>query len=818
MPKLYLTNALRHLRHSRLFTTLNILGLAIGISACAVIYRIVAFEFGFDTTIPDKAHTYRVVTGFKFDEKTSWNGGVAAPLYQELRKQPIGIRSVVPVFGRSVKMVQVNTNDGKPLTVDEQNGIVATDSAYFAMVPYQWIAGDAHTALRSPKQLVLTESRAKQYFPHQTPREVINKTITYFSWQDTVTYTVSGVVADPGARTEFTGKEFCLLPDKAYPLAEWTNTNGNDRLYLQLSPQAAPAHVLTAIETIMSEKARQFAQTQKNTFKYKKWFALMPLADSHFSTYIHEYEMHKADKKILYGLLGVAAFLLLLASINYINMSVASIPLRAREIGVRKTLGSSRRALIGQFLTETFVTTVAACAVAFFLAWAEFALLKDVIPAGLHPYGDVLLTIGFMLTLALVTSLLSGLYPGWLITKVKTIEVFRRAFVLQGGRGRLGFQRALIVFQFVIAIVFITGALVVGRQLHYVVSSDLGFDKEAVILASVPWKYNDNPLYKDKQFALFAELKALPGVRDVALGEPPLSKGYNSGLFEYYPPGKPMLSRLVYRKRVDTGYLRLYGFRLLAGRNLLSSDTTNELVINETAVKAFGFASPADALGKRVGQSQEPQIPIVGVISDFHSQNYYTTIDPLALMSRKSSLLTFNIKLSDRKTADWSRTLQAIEKKWYAFYPPQSFSYEFYDDTLAEIYKDDKNLGVLINLTTAISILISCFGLFGLAVLTAFQRTREIGIRKVLGASAAGIVGLLSKQYLQLVVIAFVIATPIAWWGANKWLQNFAYTIELRWWFFVLSGVAGMVVAFLTVGFHALKAATANPVKSLRTD
>lgn len=818
MRKKYLTNALRHLRHSRLFTALNILGLAIGISACSVIYRIVTYEFSFDKSIPDRQNTYRVVTGFIWDEKTSWSGGASEPLYQELRKKGVGLRSVVPVFGQWVLSVQVNTNDGKPITVDDQQDIAATDSSFFAMVPYRWLVGDGRTALQSPKRVVLTESRAKQYFPNQTPREILNKTITYYGWGDTSTYAISGVVADLKGPTEFTAKEFWSLPSTEYPLAEWTNTNGTDKLYVQLEPQTASSHVLATIEKMVKEKEMQFAQNRKSDYKFKRWFEVMPLADSHFSTYIPEGQTHKADKKILYGLLGVAAFLLLLACINYINMGVASIPQRAKEIGVRKTLGSSRSELIGQFLMETFVTATVACVVAYFLGWGEFALLKNIVPEGLNPHGDVLVTIGFMLALSLVTTLLSGLYPGWLITKVKTIEVFRHAFVLKGGGGRLGFQKALIVFQFVIAIVFITGALIVGRQLHYVVDSDMGFNKDAVVLVDVPWKYYNSPQYKDKPSALLAELRTLPGVRDVALGDAPLQNNYSGGMYSYYHEGKPPVTREMFRKRADTGYLRLYGFHLLAGRNLSYSDTTNEFVINEAAVKAFGFASPQDALGKRIGQGKDQRLPIVGVISDFHSQNFYTTIDPLALASNKQSLLTFNIKLSDQHTADWSRTLKAIEKKWYAFYPPESFSYKFYDDTIAELYKNDKNLAVLINLTTAISIVISCLGLFGLAVLTAFQRTKEIGIRKVLGASAAGIVGLLSRQYLQMVVIAFVIATPIAWWGANKWLQNFAYKIPLHWWFFALAGLAGVAVAFLTVASHALKAATTNPVKSLRTD
>jgi putative ABC transport system permease protein len=818
MNKRYLTNALRHLWHSRLFTSLNILGLAISISACWVIYRIVDFEFSYDKDLAGKQHIYRVVSGFVFDEKESYNGGVSAPIYQALRKEAVGIERVVPVMGKYINAVKVNTNDGKPVIVEDQKAIAAVDSAYFSMVPYHWLAGSPGSALLSPDQVVLSETRAKQYFPNKEPREVLNSTITYYSYADTVTRTVVGVVEDLKGPTEFTTKEFCSLPSKEYALNAWTNTNGSDKLYLQLQDNAVPAKVLATIQSLVSRKSKEFQQTKKQQFKFKRWFQLLPLSESHFSTYINEGDVHKANKKVMYGLLAVAAFLLALACINYINMGIASIPQRSKEIGVRKTLGGSRSSLVGQFLFETFITTIAACLVASLLGWAEMRLLRDMLPPGMEPFGGLLRVLGFMLLLALVVTILSGLYPGWLITKVKAIHVFRRTFMLKSSGGRVNLQKALIVFQFAIAIIFITGSLIMGKQLRFAVDSDMGFDKDAVVLAGVPWKYSGNPLYKDKQYSLLAELKRIPGIEDIALGDEPMSSGYSSGQYNYYREGKEAVSRQVFRKQVDTAYLRLYGFHLLAGRNIHASDTADELVINETAVRAFGLGSPAEAIGKWIGQSAERKLPIVGVVNDFHTQSFYNTIDPLAFMTNRNNLETFNIKLERNNVAGWQNTMKAVEKKWYEFYPPESFSYKFYDETIANMYKTERNLSLLINLTTAISIFISCLGLFGLAVLTAHQRTKEIGIRKVLGASVGGIIGLLSKDYLRLIAVAIVISTPIAWWASNKWLQVFAYKIQLHWWLFVLSGLSAMAIAFLTVGFQALKAASTNPVKSLRTE
>jgi ABC-type antimicrobial peptide transport system permease subunit len=296
-----------------------------------------------------------------------------------------------------------------------------------------------------------------------------------------------------------------------------------------------------------------------------------------------------------------------------------------------------------------------------------------------------------------------------------------------------------------------------------------------------------------------------------------MSDGYSSSRYEYAEEGKPPIERQVFKKWIDTGYLNLYNIPLLAGRNIRASDTTNEFVINETAMQQFGFKTPNEALGKFIGQS-DGKFPIVGVVKDFHLQNFYSAIDPMAFQSEKDNMSTFNIKLESKDPDQWQATLKAVEKKWYEFYPAETFSYKFYDETIEEMYKTERHLATLIDLATSIAIFISCLGLFGLAVLTAFQRTKEIGIRKVLGSSVFGIVQLLSKEYLQLIIVAILIASPIAWWAMNKWLQDFAFRIPIRWWLFASAGMITLVIALLTVSFHALKAARANPVKSLRTE
>lgn len=358
MLKKYFSTTLRYLWRHRLFTALNIAGLAVSISASWIIFRIVDYEFSYDRDLANKEKIYRVVTGFVFDEKESYNGGVSAPIYQGVRQQTTGLDYVVPVLGKWITAVEVNTANGKPLIVDDPSGVVATDSTYFTMVPYHWILGNKSTAFKAPENVVLTEERAKKYFPGKKPEEIFHQRLTYYSGRDTIQRTITGIVADLNTPTEFTAQEFCSLPTKAYELSAWTNTNGSDKLYLQLKQGAEPAKVLSQIQGIADQKSKEL--DQKNVkhinFKYKRWFQLLPLKDSHFSTFINEYQVRKASKPVLYGLVGIGVFLLLLACINYINMSVAAMPQRAKEIGVRKTLGSSQGQLIAHFLPWTIWT------------------------------------------------------------------------------------------------------------------------------------------------------------------------------------------------------------------------------------------------------------------------------------------------------------------------------------------------------------------------------------------------------------------------------------------------------------------------------
>lgn len=800
----------RYLWRRRLFTLLNVLGLAVSISACWVIYRIVSYEYSFDDRLPQKEQTFRLVTGLAYDGKESYNGGASAPLYQGIREQVPGLKRVVPVFKQWIDAV--NIPGQKPLDMAEFKGIVATDSSYFAMIPYIWLAGNPATAFNAPENVVLTESRAKSYFGALQPEALIGRALVYNGKDQK---TITGIVKDLDYPTEFTAKEFFVLPPKQYELSAWTNTNGSDLLYLQLINQADSARVLAQISNLAKQKWDENAIDKNLPNVAKRWFLLLPLEDSHFSTFIKEWETRKASKPVMRGLIGLGTLLIVLACINYINLSTALIPQRSREIGMRKVLGGNSSSLIKNILAETFVVVVLAVACSFIFTKLAYSFLGDIIPDGMHEYTGGWRILYFLVALLAGVTLFSGSYPAWLISKVKPISLIQGPGTLHLNNGsRIGLRKVLIVFQFVVAQVFIVGALIMGSQLNYTLKKDMGFDKDAVVLMNIPRKLQRDPAYRDKHFVLTEELKKESGIQAVSLGREPMSTSYSSSLFE----NKETQTKLqLFKKWVDTAYIHFYNMQLVAGRNIRPSDTTNEYLINETAMRALGFSSPQDAIGKLIGQTSMGQYPVVGVVKDFHTRDFHSSIDPVVIMADKQNVGTINIKLNSNDPEKWQQTLKMIEQKWNAVFPAGSFAYKFYDETLDAMYKQERNQSRLISLATVIAIIISCLGLFGLAVLIAFQRTKEIGIRKVLGATVTGIAQMLMSDFVKLIIIALVLASPIAWWGMNRWLEDFVYRVKIEWWMFLLSGAAVVIVAMLTISFQAIRAALANPVKSLRT-
>lgn len=804
----YLKLTIRHLWRNRVFTFLNVAGLAIGLSAAWIMYQYVSFEFSYDTGHPQEDRVFRVVSRFLHDGAESGNPGVPQPL-AETAHTLAGVELAVPVFSKWVKSVQPGLPGANGKKVEEVENVIQTSDHYFKLVRYDWLAGNPEGALARPDQVVLTSSRAAEYFPGVAPAQLVGQTLTY---DDTLVVQISGVVADLDYPSSFIGQEFRSLPKEKAEEAWWTSTNSSHQLYVQLAKNTNPETFLEQLNRLSTEKSGDLM----SKWGMKRWHLLQTLKDIHFAT---DYGGHirTANKKVLYVLMGVAGFLLLLACINYVNLSTAQIPQRSREIGIRKTLGSSRRLMLVHFLGETTVVSIIATLVAAGLTSAFFSGFSDLLPEDVIKFVEVGPTALFLVGLVAAVSLLAGIYPGWLITRAQPIRTLRGQ-VDSGGSKRATLRKGLIVFQFAIAQLFIASAIIVGQQLNFMMHKDLGFNRDAVVLIDIPWELMEQPAYKDKQFVLREEIEKLPGVAKVALGQPLFDNSFSSNTHIYHNEKGEEVRRNVYRKYADPELLSLYELPLLAGRNLLASDTVREYVLNETAIKAFGFASPQAAIGQMLQENAGSAYPIAGVVADFHAASFAEEIGPLAFMSQRDQLSTLNVKLASGNPADWKLVFHDLEGAWKQFYPSKPFKYEFYDDKLKFAYESDTNMARIINLATGVALLISCLGLFGLAAFMAQRRTKEIGIRKVLGASLGSLINLLSKEFLLLVLLAFAIAAPVVNYFLDKWLNLFVYHIEIRWWMFALAGGSAVLIAFLTVSFQSVRAALANPVKSLRNE
>jgi putative ABC transport system permease protein len=804
----FFKSTLRFFWRQRLFTLLNVMGLAIGISASWVIYRIVDYEFSFDKDHPESEQIYQLINRSERPDGTKGGfAGITKGVLPLLLEGVSGLEAAVPMYYRYSETVKVQGKE--PRVIENPSRQVGTLPAYFDMVPYTWLAGNPQTALTAPDQVVLTESRAQQYFPGLPAGEVVGKTLIY---NDTSSFSVSGVVADLEFLSSFDVQEIFLISNEDNASDTWSFMNSNDLLYVKLSS----GNAANAVLKIINDENSKRNQKDFEEYNYKNWYELMPLSEKHFAVEFGQ-NTRTANKKVLFGLIGVAGFLLALACINYINLTTAQLPFRAKEIGIRKTLGGAPKGIIYRFLGETFLISLFALLLSFLFSFIAVRVLKDYMPEGLEQHVHYIKMIVFGIGLIIFVTLVAGIYPAYLITRVRTAQVLKGQTERLAGSGRNTLRKSLIVFQFVIAQVFIVSAVIIGEQLRYALNKDMGFNHEAVFTINIPWKIQKNEKLRDRKFALKQELKNQTNIAAVSLGSLPMNDDMMATVLSYQSDtGK--VQNQVTLKNVDADYIGLYEIPLIAGKNMQPSDTTREYVINEVARKAFGFATPEDAIGKQLISWGEKSLPITGVVRDFHQMTVHSKIEASAFISERSDLNSVNIKLSPLQADQWSKTIAGIERSWKKFYPSVPFEYHFYDETLARLYTQDQNTSRLIGLATGVTIFISCLGLFGLATLTAFQRTKEVGIRKVLGATVTGIVRLLSADFIKLVLIAVLIASPIAWWAMNKWLEDFAYRVEVQWWMFAAAGIIAVLIALFTVSFQAVKAAVANPVDSLRDE
>ena len=662
---------------------------------------------------------------------------------------------------------------------------------------------------------MLTQSNAATYFPGLKTAQIIGKEILI---DDTIRMTVSGIVKDLQQHSDFTFKTFVAYNTlsakslKPESWDEWGNTTGNQQLFVKLSAGTNQ----TIIEKQITQLLNKYQKKDEND-KSKQWFTLQPLADIHFNAEYGTYTLPAANKPTLYSLLAIALFLLLLGCINFINLTTAHAAQRAKEIGIRKTIGSSKKQLIIQFLSETFLLTLTATILSVILTPIILKAFSGFIPEGLHlSFIEQPGIILFLFALTIVVTLLSGFYPSIVLSSYKPVLVLKNQAYANTGKTRTAWLRkSLTISQFVIAQVFIMATILVSKQINYSLNKNMGFKKDAIVYVTT--NYYDT--VQNHKYVLIDKLKAIPEIQAISLCTNPPSSGSTwSGTIKY-KDGKKEIETDVQQKYGDSNYIKLYHIKLLAGKNIETSDTLKSVLINETYAHILGFQQPQQAVGKLL-LWDDKNIRIEGVIADFNQRSLHEPIKPLIIGSRSLIERTISIALQPQNESGttWKSAITKIEKAWKEIYPEDDFEYHFFDEDIAKYYTAEQHISSLLLWATGLAVFISCLGLLGLVIYTTTQRTKEIGVRKILGASISQIIGIISKDFIVLVVFAFVIATPLAWLGMNKWLQNFAYRTNINWWIFLLSGLSMTMIALITLSFQTIKAAMANPVKSLRTE
>lgn len=817
MLQTYVKIAWRNLMKNKVFSFINVLGLSIGLTCCMLITLYIVHETSYDTYHKNVNSIYQLGTVFIDQGVENRGANTAAPLGRMLQQEYPEVTAstrILNLFRDDKTLFQVRENNGKLNSIYETKGFLA-DSNFFQVLSYNFKEGDPRTALLEPNSVVIDEDIAQKLFGRES---AINKIVRISSSTNGDTsFRITGVLANSSGPTHLDARFF--LSFRGGNMDGFANDNpslaNNNMFYTYLLlKKDVDAEMLA--QKFPGFVQRHLGEQLKQMGKKRNYF-LTPVTDIYLSG-VSSNGIVTGSKTSLFILGSIALLTLLIACINFMNLSTANSAKRAAEVGVRKVLGAQKSSLLRQFLGESLVMAIIALV---FAALFTFLLL----PVFEHVAGKMLIIstqqkitlAALFILLAVITGLLAGSYPAFYLSSFRPIKVLKGKF--SNSLAAISLRKGLVVFQFIISIVLIVASVVIANQMNFLRQKDLGFQKDQQII--IPLRTSTaknsvqafkNEVANNTSISSIGTSMAYPGI-------------FNPQDWLMYRQNQTMdNSKKIYINLVDNNFLQTLGVRPVAGRlfsSAFTADTLTSFVINEKAVKEFGFTSSQDAVGKWLAfdwDGQQQRFTIVGVVKDFHFKDLHEAIEPFAFRFYNDADAGFNYMIAHSGGGHIKQSLATLEAAWKKLNPNEPFEYSFLDQDFQKNYEADSRRASLINYFTIIAIIISCLGLFGLATFTAEQRTKEIGIRKVLGASVYGVVALLSKDFLRLVIIAVVIASPLAWFVMNKWLQNFAYQTSIGWQVFALTTFIAVFISFATISFQAVKAALANPVKSLRTE
>ncbi len=810
----HLRLAFRRLGRQKLTTSLHIAGLTLGMGVCLLIGLFLRHELSFDKYHAKAERTYRVNQIWSDFGKKEPYYSTPFPLAEYLRTDFPEFEHITRVHHPPpAPIIEIN-----PHKRFKQEFVMFTDPEFLEVFDVEVLSGNGHEALRQPYQALLTQSTAEKFFGREDP---LGKT---FKYNTDYTVTVAGVIRDLPGNTHLPAQVLLSLStDEKYIQTSNTQlgfvTGGST--FVVLPEGLDPKSLASRLKAIYDRTVNKESGAGSG---FRADLELQPLSDIHLNT---QYGDGGAWVKAVnpawlwfFGCVGLVV--LALACINFVNLSTAQALTRAKEVGVRKSVGAGRWQLIGQFMGEAWLLALGSGVLAVMVAQYALPSINNLLDKKIiFELADSLGLIGALLTGVFFTGLLAGLYPAWIISRFQPASTLKTGVTIAGDKGSAGLRKVLVVAQFTISVGLLIALILIGKQMNYLRSKNLGFEKDNTVIVQAP--------ENKKLPVLAAGLAAIPQVKGVAFStSPPSGEGHwgtRMSLKGRDDPDRQPVNTIY----ADEQYCRLYGLELVAGRFYEPADTHAvseslpedqrfpKCVVNEKLVRTLGFESPEASLGKRfwigmMGWNAE----ITGVIKDFNTNSLHEEVNPLLITQYNNFYDRVSIRIEGG--SDMPATLRAIETAWEKSFPQGVFEFKFLDQTIDTFYKAEERLFQLFRVFAGLAMFISCLGLWGLAAFAAQQRTKEIGIRKVFGASVEGIVALLSKEFLKLVGIAILIASPLAYFGMNKWLQDFAFRIDIGWKVFLLAGLGAVVIAFLTVSFQAVRAALTNPVKSLRSE
>jgi predicted permease len=802
MFKNYFKTAFRNLKRNKSYAIINTLGLTVGIASCLLLFLVIRFESSFDNFHPKKNSIYRVCTEFHNEEGVSYHDGVSFPVTNAIRIDYPQIHEVAAIFNRGAQ-VTINNGDKQSNKFVEDN-IYYAEPQFFSMFYFEWLNGDAATSLKNPNNAVLTQATAEKYFGNL--KNALGKTITL---ANKTPFIVSGILKDGPVNSDFPIK--IVIPYSALAntniknnLNDWVSTYGGAYTFIVLPEGLTPQR--------FNADLASFAKKHKPAEYSKDSYVLQPLKEIHYDERFGNYNGHTFSHSLITALSLIGLFLIVIACVNFVNLATAQAVNRSKEVGVRKVLGSNRKQLALQFLMETAIIVCSACVMAVLIAAVVLPFLNKLLEVQiqLNLIDDPIMIL-FLSCTAIIVTVLSGSYPAVILSGFNPITALKSK-ISSEMVGGVSLRRGLVVLQFAIANILIIGMILVVSQMNFFRNASLGFDKAEII--NVPL-INDSINLTKLDFVR-DRLKSNPDIQKVSFSYASPSADNNWSSDFRYDHAAKSTDFSANLKWADPDYFNTFNLRLVAGRPYGPSDTVRDFVVNETLLKKLGVRNPQDAIGRQISFWDGRMVGnIVGVVRDFNVNSLRRPLAPVVMSTWKHVYQTINIKI---KPGSEKTALPFIEKLWKTTYPDFVYEYHFLDQTIENFYKQEDQLSQLYKIFAGIAIFISCLGLYGLVSFMAVQRTKEIGIRKVLGASVRTIIYLLSKEFTLLIMLAFVISAPIAWYIMHEWLKNYAYRIPLSASIFLLAIGSSILIAWLTVAHRAINAALANPIKSLRSE